>query len=217
MIVHNDIKQGTKEWQDIRKLKFTASHASTILARGRGVQTLIKQMLADYYSSGNYGEYSDKYKNSNMQRGNDYEAKARAVYELETGNKVQQVGFIETDEFEGCSPDGLVNEDGLLEIKNPNDNRFLQLILDEKIDKEYLDQMQMQMYVSKRAWCDFFAFNPNFNPCYYTKRIHADLGTQVALAQALQEAKEKLKSQKDILDKKLTAKRSATHVDIFAE
>lgn len=64
MIVHNDIKQGTKEWQDIRKLKFTASHASTILARGRGVQTLIKQMLADYYSSGNYEEYSDKYKNS---------------------------------------------------------------------------------------------------------------------------------------------------------
>lgn len=165
-------------------------------------------MLAEYYSSGNYEEYSDKYKNSNMQRGNDYESKARAVYELETGNKVQQVGFIETDEFEGCSPDGLVNEEGLLEIKNPNDNRFLQLILDEKIDKEYLDQMQMQMYVSKRAWCDFFAFNPNFTPCYYIKRIHADLGTQVALAQALQEAKEKLKSQKDILDKKLIAERS---------
>ena len=148
MIIHNEIKQGSKEWYDIKKLKFTASHASTILARGRGVQTLIKQMLAEYYSSGNYEEYSDKYKNSNMQRGNDYEAKARAVYELETGNKVQQVGFIETDEFEGCSPDGLVNEEGLLEIKNPNDNRFLQLILDEKIDKEYLDQMQMQIYVS---------------------------------------------------------------------
>ena len=196
MIIHNEIKQGSKEWYDIKKLKFTASHASTILARGRGVQTLIKQMLAEYYSSGNYEEYSDKYKNSNIQRGKEYEAKARAVYELETGNKVQQVGFIETDEFEGCSPDGLVNEDGLLEIKNPNDNRFLQLILDEKIDKEYLDQMQMQMYVSKRAWCD-----------YYIKRIHADLGTQVALAQALQEAKEKLKFQKDILDKKCYARR----------
>ncbi len=203
MKIYTDIAQGSPEWYEVKKLKFTASNASTILARGRGVNTLIKQMLAEYYSSGNYEEYCAKYKNANMQRGNDYEDKARAVYELETGGKVIQVGFIESDEYEGCSPDGLVNDDGLLEIKNPSDERFLQLILDEKIDKEYLDQMQMQMFVSKRAWCDFFAFNPNFKPCYFLRRIHALEEVQIALAESLKEAKEKLISKKRILDSKL--------------
>ena len=203
MKIYTDIIQGTEEWEEVRKLHYTASNASTILARGKGVETLIKEMLTDYYSSGNFPEYSDKYQNNNMQRGKDYEDKARAYYELVTNNTVEQVGFIETDDFEGCSPDGLINNDGLVEIKNPNDKRFIDLILTGKVDKKYIDQMQMQMYVTGRDWCDFFAFNPNFETPYYLKRFYPEPDVQIALKAALSEAKEKLKTIKNVLDEKM--------------
>ena len=74
-----------------------------------------------------------------------------------------------------------------------------------KIDKKYLDQMQMQMYVSGRRWCDFFAFNPNFNPNFFCKRIYADPAIHAALTEALRDAKAKLLSQKAILDRKFVA------------
>ena len=206
MKVYNDIVQGTPEWIELRKLKFTASNASTILAQGKGLDTLIREMLADYYSSGNYIEYSGKYMNDNMLRGHEYEEKAREIYSLETGNTVEQVGFIQSEKYVGCSPDGLIGKDGLLEIKNPNDKRFIELVVDDKIDKAYLAQMQMQMYVSGRKWCDFFAFNPNFETPYYLKRIYADVEQQQALKEALAAAKKKLILLKRLVDKKMRAK-----------
>ena len=206
MKVYSDIKQGTPEWLEVRKLKFTASHASTILARGKGVDTLIREMLTEYYSSGNYPEYVDRYTNTNIQRGNDFEDKARRIYELETGYTVTQVGFIEIDPNIGCSPDGLIDENGLLEIKNPNDKRFMELVMEDKIDKRHLDQMQMQMFVTGRAWCDYFCFNPNFETPFYMKRITADPAIQSALSVALPEAKRKLLALKKVLDKKMKGK-----------
>ena len=143
MKIYETLEQGTPEWHKIKQLKFTASHASTIMAMGKGVKTLIKQMLAEYYSSQNYEEYSGIYRNEQMKRGNDFEDKARIIYELETGNKVKQVGFVETDEYEGASPDGLVGDCGLIEIKNHSDVVFTELALTKKIDPKYVAQMQM--------------------------------------------------------------------------
>lgn len=203
MKVYDDIVQGTPEWLEIRKLKFTASNASTILAGGKGLETLIKEMLSDYYSTGNYPEYSGKYLNDNMLRGQEFEDKAREIYTFETGNDVKQVGFVEISKYIGCSPDGLIGDDGLLEIKNPNDKRFIELIVEDKIDKAYLAQMQMQMFVTRRKWCDFFAFNPNFETPFYLKRIMADEELLKALDAALIDATKKLVAYKKILDKKI--------------
>lgn len=194
------MEQGTPEWNEIRKLKFTASNANTILAMGKGVVTLIKQMLTEYYSSGKYEDYTAKYENVHIRRGHEYEDKARQIYVLETGNNVEQVGFIETGEYEGCSPDGLVNEDGLLEIKNLSDSSYVELIATGKIEKKHLDQMQMQLYETGRKWCDYFAFNPNFNPCYFCKRVYPDIEVFERLSEALKHAKEKLLHEKKILD-----------------
>ena len=199
MKVYEDILQGTPEWLEVRKLKFTASNASTILAKGKGLDTLIREMLSEYYSSGNYPEYAGKFINDNILRGHEFEDRAREIYELETGNTVKQVGFIETDEFEGCSPDGLIGDDGLLEIKNPNDKRFIELVISDEIDRNYLAQMQMQMYVSGRKWC----ISSNFSTPFYLKRIDADPEYQKALCEALAEAKEKLKALKQVLDTKI--------------
>ena len=200
---YHDMEQGTKEWHNIRKLHFTASNASTIIANGKGLQTLIDEMLSEYYSSGKFSEYSDTFVNKQIQRGHDFEDKARKIYELETGNKVKQVGFIELNEHIGVSPDGLVGEDGLVEIKNHSDKVFLKLIETKKIDKKYLDQMQMQMFVSGRSWCDYFAFNPNFNPCFVKIRVKKDIEVFKALTEGLTNGKKQLLQKKKILDKLL--------------
>lgn len=203
MKVYTDIEQGTKEWHQIRELKFTASHASTIMANGKGLITLCKQMLAEYYSSQAYEEFSEKYKSSHMKRGNEFEDRARMIYEMETGSTVKQVGFIEMSDFIGCSPDGLVDDEGLIEIKCHSDEVFLQLVMDGKIEKKYIDQMQMQMYVSGRKWCDYFAFNPNFQPCYLKKRMFADADKFDLLREGLRTGTKYLMEQKRILDTKL--------------
>lgn len=199
MKVYN-FEQNTPEWYKVRELKFTASNASTIMAMGAGVKTLIGEMLADYYSSGEYEEFSAKYTNSQMERGHKFEDKARTIYELETGNKVKQVGFVELDEYIGCSPDGLVGEDGLIEIKNPSDKVFLDQIETKKIKKEYLDQMQFQMFVTNRQWCDYFAFNPNFTPSFIKIRVERDPDKQMQIAEALKSAVAILKERKNKLD-----------------
>lgn len=195
------MEQGTKEWKDIRKLHFTASNASAIIANGKGLQTLVDDMLAEYYSSGEFSEYTDDYKNYQMQRGNDFEEKARKIYEFETGKKVKTVGFVELDEHIGVSPDGLVDDDGLVEIKNHSDKVFLKLAETRKIDKKYLDQMQMQMFVTERPWCDYFAFNPNFNPCYIKIRVNKDVEVHKQLVEGLRTGKALLEQKKEILDK----------------
>lgn len=197
----DEIEQGTKEWLDIRKLKFTASNASAIMANGKGLITLAKEMIADFYSTQQFDEYSGKYKNESMQRGNDFESMARTVYTLETGNIVEQVGFIEINEYVGCSPDGLIGDDGLLEIKNHSDKVFVELITTEKIDPKYMAQMQMQLYVTGRKWCDYFGFNPNYSQSFFMKRIYPDPMEFKRIEAGLETGIKLIKEARNTLDK----------------
>lgn len=176
----DEIVQGTAEWFAIRDLKFTASKASEIASNGKGLDTLTTELLAGHYSSQKYDEYIGKFKSPAMQRGNDYEAQARMVYEFETGNDVREVGFVEVTsrKYVGCSPDGLVTENGkedvLLEIKNHDDKVFLELILSGKVNPKYVQQMQYQMWVTGASACDYFGYNPNFKPSFYLQRFYPD-------------------------------------------
>ena len=153
------ILQGSPEWLELRKGMFTASNAQAIASNGKGLETYVNEVMSDYYAT-----VSDFYINPDMERGNELEASARLVYEMETGNTVEEVTFIKADEHTGCSPDGLVGEEGLLEIKCPNNKNYFLINLDKKyIDTKYVWQMQMQMYVSGRKWCDYIAYNPHFD------------------------------------------------------
>lgn len=177
---NDEIVQGTPEWFAIRDLKFTASKASEVASNGKGLETLVTELLATHFSSQKYDEYVGKYKSPAMQRGNDYEPMARMVYEFETGNTVREVGFIEdtTRDYVGYSPDGLVTENGvedvLIEIKNHDDKVFLELQMTGEVDKKYINQMQYGMWVSGARACDYFGFNPNFKPNYFKKRFLPD-------------------------------------------
>lgn len=201
MKIYEDIEQGTEEWFNIKKGKLTASHATAIMANGKGLKTLVEEVITDLYSSDNYPEFTNRLDNRHVARGNEYESKARTIYELETGNKVKQVGFVELDEYVGASPDGLVGDDGLLEIKNPANKEFMRLALTGKIDSNHLNQMQMQMYITGRQWCDYFAFNPNYNPCYIKKRVYADTNEFVRLIQGLKTGRKLIKEYRNMTDK----------------
>jgi len=171
MQIHN-VEQNTPEWFLLRKFKLTASNAQAIASNGKGLNTLCLELVAGGLSKA----AQENYTNDNMQRGINLEAEARIVYEFETGSQVKQVGFITLDEYTGCSPDGLIGEDGLIEIKCKNDkNHFLQLVEGESgIESSYIWQMQMQMYVTGRKWCDFVCYNPNFDKNFLCYRINRD-------------------------------------------
>lgn len=176
----DEIVQGTPEWLKLRELKFTASRASVIATNGKGLETYVKELLAEYFSSQEFEERTGKFKSPAMQRGNDFEATARMVYEFETGNTVREVGFIERSPHIGYSPDGLVTEndkadEGLIEIKNHDDKVFLELIMTGKVDPKYIKQMQYGMWASEKKWCDYFGYNPNFSPSFFLQRFYPDL------------------------------------------
>ena len=169
MKIYN-FEQRTEDWYNIRKGKMTASNAETIIANGKGLETYIYNLMAEYYSSAE----KENYINADMQRGIDLEPEARLEFEFYTDLDVQEVGFIEHNEFIGVSPDGLIGDDGLIEIKCPNDSIYFKLLLSNNIKPEYIAQMQMQMYVTDRQYCYFVSYNPNFEKSLYIKKINRD-------------------------------------------
>lgn len=171
-IYHFDLEQGTEEWLNIRKGKMTASHGQEIGNNGKGLETYIISLMAENYSSGEKVSYS----NGDMERGNELEDQARSIYAINGGAEIKTVGFIEYSEFVGASPDGLVGEDGLIEIKCPNDVVYFQHLLKgaDAIDSKYIWQIQMNLLISGRKWADYIAYNPNFTQSSFIHRIIPD-------------------------------------------
>lgn len=192
MKIYN-FEQRTDEWYAIRRGKMSASNAETIIANGKGLETYIYNLMAEYYSSAE----KENYINADMQRGIDLESEARLEFEFYTDLDVQEVGFIEYNEFIGVSPDGLIGDDGLIEIKCPNDSIYFKLLLSNNIKPEYIAQMQMQMYVTDRQYCYFVSYNPNFEKSLYIKKINRDEEMIDKLKKGLERGTELIKEIKE--------------------
>ena len=162
-------EQGTDEWLSHRIGRLTASNAQAIASNGKGLETYVYTLLSEKYSSNN-----EKYTNEDMERGNELEAMARKLYELEKEVEINQVGLVKEGKYISASPDGLIGEDGLVEIKSPNDKNHFFIVTTEKIETKYIWQMQMQMLVTDRKWCDFVSFNPNFERELVIIRVERD-------------------------------------------
>lgn len=169
MKIYN-FEQRTEDWYNIRKGKMTASNAETIIANGKGLETYIYNLMAEYYSSAE----KESYINADMQRGIDLEPEAKIEFQFYTGLDIKEVGCVELNEYILASPDGLIGDDGLIEIKCPNDSIYFKLLLSNNIKPEYIAQMQMQMYVTDRQYCYFVSYNPNFEKSLYIKKINRD-------------------------------------------
>jgi hypothetical protein len=175
MIIYENIIQQTPEWFELKKGKMSASHATAIGNCGKGLETYCRQIVREMIVE------RQSYTNKDMERGNELEPIGRLTYEFETGNTVKQVGFIQHSDFVGYSPDGLVSNDGLIELKARNDEIHFGLLLGDSIDSGTIWQMNMGMLVSGRKWCDFGSYNPNYKQSLFIKRFYPDLSKFDAL------------------------------------
>lgn len=166
MKIYN-IEQWTDEWFAIRKLKMTASHWQEIGNCGKWLDTYTHNLMAEYYSSWE----REKYTNPHIERWNELENQARQMYEFENWVTVDQVWFIEYNEYVGCSPDWLIWEDWGIEIKCQDDKKHFAMILDGKIDSKYIRQIQMNLLITGRKWRDFVSYNPNYIQWLIVSRI----------------------------------------------
>jgi putative phage-type endonuclease len=154
--------QRTEEWFEARLGKVTASRIADVMAKTKtgygATRTKYMDQLLDEIVT---GQPTMGFTNAAMQHGIDTEPKARSAYELITGNEVVEVGFCPhpTIKQAGASPDGLVGDDGMIEIKCPNTSTHRQFVVSGKIDRKYLLQMQWQMACCDREWCDFVSFD----------------------------------------------------------
>lgn len=166
----SDVVQGSPEWFALRALRMTGSHAQAIAANGKGLMSYIREMMCAYFSFAEQVSYSNKAMEDGIRR----EAAADMVYEYTTGRRTKVVGFVFRDESVGVSPDRFVGEYGMSEIKCPTDKIYFDYLLDRIVDTKYEWQMQMQMMICQREWCDYVVYNPNFDIDIVIVRIDAD-------------------------------------------
>jgi putative phage-type endonuclease len=156
------IEQGSDAWHQLRLGKVTASRVSDVMAKIKtGESASRKNYRAELVVQRLTGLPSESFTNAAMEWGTATEPMARIAYEIAKEVLVEQVGFIEhpTIAMFGCSPDGLVH-DGMIEIKCPNSATHIEYLTDNKAPTKYINQMQCQMAVTGKKWCDFVSFDP---------------------------------------------------------
>jgi hypothetical protein len=174
--VYGGIEQGSEEWLKIRLGKVTASGVADVLAKTKsGVSASRGNYLIKLAIQRVTGVVEESFTNDAMQWGIDNEAQARVAYEVASGNFVDQIAFVDHPAIQwfGASPDGLVNDDGLVEIKCPNSATHWSYIKDDGPPNKYYIQMQAQMACTGRSWCDFVSFDPRMpeRSRLYIKRV----------------------------------------------
>ena len=190
------IEQGTEAWFAQRLGKATASRIADIMAKTKtGYSTSRENYCIELALERITGKRQESYSNDAMKWGTENEPLARAAYEALTGAIVEEVGMIDHPAIamSGASPDGLIDADGLLEIKCPNSATHLKTLLSKKPDNKYVMQMAWQMACTGREWCDFVSFDPRFpvNLQLFTTRIHrASVGIESIEAEVIQFLKE---------------------------
>lgn len=156
--------QGSDEWRAARLGKVTASNIAAVMAEGRSGKpsatraNYIAQLVSERLTGVPYETFSS----AAMQHGTETEDQARAVYTMNTGLSVQQVGFIQHPQIAGAggSPDGLIGTAGGLEIKCPNTATHIATLRGAPVDGGYMKQMQFNMACTGRDWWDFASFDP---------------------------------------------------------
>lgn len=156
------MEQRTEEWFAARAGKVTASRVGDVMMAKTtaGYQNYRSQLVCELLT----GRPTETHASAAMQHGTDTEPQARAMYTLTTGNMVQEVGFIPHPQISGAgaSPDGLVGDQGLVEIKCPQPTEHIRTLTGGAIKKGYLLQMQWQMACTGREWCDFVSYSNEF-------------------------------------------------------
>jgi hypothetical protein len=167
-----DIQQNTDEWLNLRKGHFTASAANDLFLKPDTAtyRKCIARVLYERKTGVLLPE--EKFTSKSMENGHERESLARDQYMCETFSMLKNGGFCELNEWVGCSPDSLVGEDGLLQIKAPDFSTIVEYKQTGKLPLNYNRQMNFELWVTDRQWNDFFVFYPLIDP--FIIRVYRD-------------------------------------------
>lgn len=174
MIQIFDCEQGEPEWYAARLGIPTASMFSTVMAKGRGGKGESKtrrDYMLKLVGERLTGDLMESYSNGHMERGKEMEAEARAAYEFQKDVECTKVGFVRNGD-KGASPDSLIGEPGALEIKTKLPHLHIDALLRNEMPAEHRAQVQGQLWVCEREWCDFVSYWPKL-PIFIT-RVYRD-------------------------------------------
>lgn len=185
-----ELEQGSQEWLAARRGMVTASVVGKLLTpTGRvAANDYSRALTLELAAERITGTSECVFVNADMERGNEVEPLARDLYASHYGRPVTQVGFMTEDKWGfsiGYSPDGLVGDDGLIEVKGPRAKKHLKTIVDNQVPAEYVAQIQCGLLVSGRSWCDFLTYFGGMP--MYPIRVHADPKWQDAIVLAVTE------------------------------
>lgn len=199
-----NIVQNSEEWEQIRYGKFTASIAADLLMdkKNKGYTNLIDKIVEERIT-GEQNESSKFGGNGYTERGHELEIIAREDYEFRSFNDVQIVGVVEHDDWCLCSPDGLIDSDGIHQIKCPifkTHREYLKIIhankglepkeLFKKINSGYYKQLQFELFVTDRKYNVFTSFHPKLPAIDIV--VYRDEEMIEEIKQRLSEAKEEV-------------------------
>lgn len=177
MKIHYDLEQGTPEWHEIRLGKITASELSKVMSKGRKDEpsqtrlSYMYQLISEIMT----GAAPPDLNVSSVEWGRQMEGMAALVYSLVCKEETKKVGFVEVDQYLGCSPDLFVGADGMAEIKCPGSKKHVKYILEDKLPSAYKPQVQGGLWLCEKDWCDFISYDPRVEEnSLFEKRVYRD-------------------------------------------
>lgn len=183
--------QGVRDWYYERTGMITASRFKDVMAFGKQGQSLQarENYLAEIVVERLTEEPLSTPDNYAMQWGRDMEPYARTAYEVKTGSVVIETDFVRLNDHCGASPDGLINDDGLLEIKCPVNSIIHIRTITDGMPKDHIAQVQGQIWVTDRQWCDFVSYDSRMpeNLRIYVERVERDDKFITELAAAVEQ------------------------------
>lgn len=173
--LHLDVEQGSDAWFEARRGIPTASNFKRILTAGGRRSDSAPQYLRELLREHHNGRRPPEV-NHWMTRGIELEPEARMVYEELAGVTVAQTGLVYLDDARmvAASPDGLVGAHGLLEIKCPMLDTHMAYLESARVPAAHVPQVQGQLWVTGRRWCDFFSYHPDLPPLLIRVRRDED-------------------------------------------
>lgn len=173
------MEQRSAEWFAARLGKATASRMADICAKTKsGYAATRKAYHSQLVRERLLGVPEDSYCNAAMQWGIDHEAEARRAYEFHADCDVVEVGFIDHAAIPnaGCSPDGLIGDDGLVELKCPTPATHQDILLGKAFPDKYVKQAVWQMACTGRVYCDLVTYDPRWPEAMrlFVQRIDRD-------------------------------------------
>lgn len=159
-----ELIQGSDEWLAARAGSLGASRVADVIARtksgyGASRANVMAELIVERLTGAPIG---DRFTNAAMVWGTEMETEARKAYEFYHAVSVVEVGIIRHPSIQGthASPDGLVGEDGLIEIKAPQTATHIETLIGKTVPAKYITQMQWQLCCTGRNWCDFVSYDP---------------------------------------------------------